>query len=74
MDFKPWSLELTVNDQKIAKQGGAGPQLSIQRIYTPAEVASLLRLALVVDAIEADSPAVSLAHLGDGRYDIDDVF
>ena len=38
-----------------------------------AELASLLRLAPVADAIQVDDPVVSLTHLGEGRYDIDDI-
>ncbi len=81
VDFKPWSLELTVNDLAIAKASSASPppgtpavpQLAIKRLYIDAELQSLLRLAPVVDAIQIDEPAVSLTHLGAGRYDIDDV-
>ncbi len=82
--FKPWSLELTVNDLAIAKAGPAPaasspnasqavPQISIKRLYIDAELQSLLRLAPVIDAIDVDEPVISLAHLGNGRYDIDDV-
>ncbi|MES2362312.1 MAG: DUF748 domain-containing protein [Pseudomonadota bacterium] len=85
VDFKPWSLELTVTDLAIAKgasKAGAGntpvsaqdsPQLRIKRIYIDGELESLLRLAPVVDAIQVDAPVVSLTHFGDGRYDIDDI-
>ncbi len=88
IDFKPWSLELTVNDLAIAKSEGksdikAGtgqpgspqkiPQLSIKRIYIDAELESLLRLAPVADAIQVDEPVASLTHFGQGRYDIDDI-
>ncbi len=73
IDFKPWSLELAVNDLKIARQDSPDAQLSIARIYIDAELESLLRLAPVVDAVVVDSPEVSLTHLGDGRYDIDDI-
>lgn len=73
VDFKPWSLELTLNDLKIAKQDAATPQLSIKRIYIDAELESLLRLAPVVDALQVEDPVISLTHLGDGRYDIDDI-
>ena len=73
VDFKPWSLELTVNDLAIAKRDTAMPQLSIKRIYIDAELESLLRLAPVVDAVQIEDPVVSLTHLGGGRYDIDDV-
>ncbi|MFI5446643.1 DUF748 domain-containing protein [Polaromonas sp. UC242_47] len=91
VDFKPWSLELTLSDLAIAKSGVATaaapatnpiaatpaapllPQLKIKRLYIDAEMESLLRLAPVVDAIAVDEPVVSLTHLGDGRYDIDDI-
>ena len=32
-----------------------------------------MRLAPVIDAITVDSPVLLLTHLGDGRYDIDDI-
>ena len=76
IDFKPWSLELTLNDLVVAEAALAAdavPQLSIKRIYIDAELESLLRVAPVVNAIAVDSPSVSLTHLGGGRYDIDDV-
>ena len=85
VDFKPWSLELTLNDLAIARSGASSPeaapqpspqtspQLSIKRIYIDAELESLLRLAPVADAIEVSEPVASLTHLGAGRYDIDDV-
>ncbi len=88
IDFKPWSLELTVNDLAIARsevktdsktgtsQPGSPqktPQLSVKRIYIDAELESLLRLAPVADAIQVDEPVASLTHFGQGRYDIDDI-
>ncbi len=88
IDFKPWSLELTVNDLAIAKTSAPNgvaasavqpgspqktPQLGIRRIYIDGELQSLLRLAPVADAIEVDAPAISLTHFGQGRYDIDDI-
>ncbi len=76
IDFKPWSLEVTVNDLSVAKKdksNSAVPQLSIKRIYIDAELESLLRLAPVVDAVQIQDPVVSLIHLGGGRYDIDDI-
>ncbi len=92
VDFKPWSLELTLNDLVIAKNTAPGPagkpaaapgtaqpaaqsapQLRIRRLYMDAELESLLRLAPVADAIRVEDPVVSLTHLGDGRYDIDDI-
>lgn len=81
VDFKPWSLELTLRDLAIAKVSGAAPQaspqeapqLSIKRIYIDAELQSLLRLAPVADAVVVEEPAALLTHQGQGRYDIDDI-
>ena len=74
VDFKPWTLELTLHDLAV---GGAlaqsAPPLKIRRLYIDAELESLLRLAPVADAIVVDDPVVSLAYLGGGRYDIDDI-
>lgn len=74
VDFKPWSLELTVSDLRIdGAQPGDAPQLSIKRAYVDAALQSLLRLAPVIDALQIDAPALRLTHLGEGRYDIDDI-
>lgn len=77
VDFHPWSLELTLSDLVIAKAGTPLspelPQVKIRRLYIDAEMQSLLRLAPVADAIELDGLALSVTHLGEGRYDIDDV-
>lgn len=74
IDFRPWTLELTLHDLAIASRDGAGPpQLTIKRIYVDAELESLLELAPVVQALEVDEPALRLRHSGDGAYDIDDI-
>ncbi|CAN5275479.1 DUF748 domain-containing protein [soil metagenome] len=85
VDFKPWTLELTVHDLAVAKAPPAAlqppsapaspqlPQLKIRRIYIDAELESLLRLAPVADALVVEAPEVSLTYLGQGHYDIDDI-
>jgi len=82
VDFKPWSLELTLRDLAIARAGSPqasqsspqeSPQVSIKRIYIDAELESLLRFAPVADAVQVDEPVVFLTHQGEGRYDIDDI-
>jgi Domain of Unknown Function (DUF748) len=81
VDFKPWSLELTLQDLAIAAADAsavsgtpaAPPQLAIRRIYVNAELESLLRLAPVADAITVEDPVARLTRLPDGRLDIDDV-
>ena len=76
VDFQPWSLELTVHDLTVARHDGAAdssPQFQIKRFYIDAELQSLVRLAPVVDAIEMEGPHLSVTHLGQGRYDVDDL-
>lgn len=81
IEFKPWTLELTVRNIAVAGATGANtvegkpkpPLLTIRRVYVDAELQSLLRFAPVVDAIEVDQPHLQLTHLGDGHYDAEDV-
>jgi uncharacterized protein involved in outer membrane biogenesis len=73
IEFKPWTLELAVNDLRIATADGSRPQVAVKRIYVDAELQSILRLAPVIDAVRIEAPAIQLTHLADGRYDIDDI-
>jgi hypothetical protein len=73
IDFKPWTLELTLNDLRIATADGSKPQVAVNRIYADAELQSILRLAPVIDAVTIDDPAILLTHQADGKYDIDDI-
>lgn len=73
IDFKPWSLEFALHDVTVAGAHGAPPQLTIGRIYADGELQSLLRLAPVVDAFTIENPVLRITHLGDGRYDVDDI-
>jgi len=73
IDFKPWTLELTVEDLRIAAADGGEPQLQVARLYADAELQSILRLAPVVDAVRVESPTVRIVHLADGKYDFDDI-
>jgi len=73
IDFQPWSLEFALRDVAVAGANGAPPQLTIGRIYADGELQSLLRLAPVVDAFTIDNSVLRITHLGDGRYDVDDI-
>ncbi|MBP7564612.1 MAG: DUF748 domain-containing protein, partial [Burkholderiaceae bacterium] len=73
IDFRPWSLELAVQGLSIASADGSRAQLAVRRLYIDAELQSLLRWAPVIDAVRVEAPRLALHHLGDGRYDIDDI-
>ena len=74
IEFKPWSLELTVRQIQIAGlTAAATPLLKIERLHINADARSLFRMAPVLQALELDAPQVHLTRTGVGRYDIDDV-
>src|SRR3989344_510919 len=73
IDFEPWSLEFALRDVAVAGANGAPPQLTICRGYADGEFQSLLRLAPVVAAFTIENPVLRIPHLGDGRYDVDDI-
>ncbi|GAA4330329.1 DUF748 domain-containing protein [Variovorax defluvii] len=73
IDFKPWTLELTLDDFRIATADGSRSQVAVGRIYADAELQSIVRLAPVIDALSVDGPAILLTHQADGKYDIDDI-
>lgn len=74
VDFRPWSLQLTVDGLRVAgAQGDGSEQFSLARFHVNAELQSLFRLAPVLDAVALERPRLRVRHLGEGRYDIDDV-
>jgi len=73
VDFKPWTLELTVSDLAIANQAGSQAQFQFKRLYVNAELESLVRLAPVIQAVTLEAPLLRLTHWGAGKYDVDDL-
>lgn len=73
VDFRPWSLELSLHDLAIASATGTAPQAEIKRIYIDAAWRSLGRWAPVVDALEIEAPMLRVSRTADGRSDIDDL-
>jgi uncharacterized protein involved in outer membrane biogenesis len=72
--FNPWTLELTLADLSLAGSGSGTPALlEVKRIHADAALASLFRLAPVIDSLEIDAPVVRVSRLSEGGYDIDDV-
>jgi uncharacterized protein involved in outer membrane biogenesis len=73
VDFKPWSLELTLRDVAVATADGHAQQLQIKRIYVDGEMQSLLRLGPVLDAVVVEAPTLHLTRTSSGHYDVDDI-
>lgn len=73
VDFKPWSLALTLEKFQVASADGTFAQLDVGSLTVNAETSSLWRWAPVLDAVRIDRPVVRLRHLGDGRHDWQDV-
>lgn len=73
VDFRPWSLELTLRDLVVRTLDGDAEQLAVERLYIDAELQSLVRLAPVLDALVIERPHLLLTHTEPGHYDIDDL-
>ena len=73
VDFRPWTLELELLGLRVAGARDRGEQFTLRRLYLDLELQSLLRLAPVLDAVELEQPHLRLRHLGNGRYDVDDI-
>jgi uncharacterized protein involved in outer membrane biogenesis len=74
VDFRPWSLELTVRDMAIGPAPGASqPLLRWSRAYVNADAGSLWRRAPVIAAAELDGLQLHLTRTAPGHYDIDDL-
>lgn len=73
VDFRPWSLELTLRDLVVRTLDGDAEQLAVERLYIDMELQSLVRLAPVLDALVVERPRLLLTHTQPGHYDIDDL-
>lgn len=75
--FKPWSMRLIVRGMRVAQAGGDAlvqpAQLTVDEVEFNASIQSLFAWAPVADAVRVRNPQLKLRHLGQGRYDIDDV-
>lgn len=74
VDFKPWALELAVDDVVVAGPAPASePLLKVARLRADLSLSSLLRRAPVIEALEIDAPQLRLARTAPGHFDIDDL-
>ena len=74
IDFKPWALALAVDELVIAGAAPAAePLLKVARLRADLSLASLLRRAPVIEALELDAPQLRVARTEAGHYDVDDL-
>ena len=74
VDFKPWALELALDDVVIAGAAPAAePLLKVARLRADLSLSSLFRRAPVIEALELYAPQLRLARTAPGHYDIDDL-
>ena len=73
VDFRPWALSLSLEGLRVAGATGGESQFSLARLYANAELQSILRLAPVIATLTIEQPRLTLRHLGEGRYDVDDI-
>jgi len=70
---RPWSMSLGLEGLRVSTADGTADQFSLERLWVDAELSSLLRGGPVVDGLTLTAPRLRLAHLGEGRWDVDDV-
>ena len=72
--FRPWTLELTIDELAVAgASASAPPLLAVRHIHADLAITSLLRLAPIVDRLEVDAPMLRLERTAADRTDVDDV-
>lgn len=72
--FKPWYLELDIDDVRIAGlPAETEPLLHIARVHADLSAKTFIRLAPVVEALEVDGLQVRVVRTSEGHYDIDDL-
>ena len=76
--FRPWSMRLIVRGLRVASAAAADPvplpQLLVDEVEVNISLQSLFLWAPVADAVRVRNPQLQLTHLGQGRFDIDDVW
>lgn len=73
VEFRPWSLELSLRDLAVRTQDEGADQLHVGLVYANAALASIWHLAPVLDALEIAQPRLSLRLQSPGHYDVDDI-
>lgn len=72
--FQPWRLGLVVHDVRIAGPAPGQPALlTLGEVDAALSLRSLLRGHAVVESLSVTRPALRLARVAEGRYDIDDL-
>jgi uncharacterized protein involved in outer membrane biogenesis len=71
--FRPWSLELSIDDIALGEASGKGLQATIKRIHANFSIQSFFRFVPILDGLELNQPQIHVRHLGSGHYDIDDL-
>ena len=73
--FNPWTLATTLTDLVVGGKDSAQAQAQarIKRLHADVALASLFRLAPVIDRLEIDAPWLRMARRADGGLDVDDI-
>lgn len=69
----PYTLRVTLRGLTVEGQAGAGPLLTVRQASLNASIASLLRLAPVLEAVTVEGLAVHVVRLDAQRFDFSDI-
>lgn len=70
---RPFALAASIGRLSVMEADGVTPMLSIASIEADASIASLWRLAPVVDSLHVDGVTLRVGRDGDGRFSVDDI-
>ncbi|MBI5017556.1 MAG: DUF748 domain-containing protein [Deltaproteobacteria bacterium] len=74
VQLNPFALSVTLRGVSVGDRASGPPLLSFGELYANVEASSLWRRGLVVREIRLSSPVVHLVHLGQGVYNVSDLF
>ena len=73
LSINPFALSATLDGLDVKDRGGAGPFLSLERLYVNLEAVSLFRGGPVIRAITVTRPSITVVRREDGTYNFQDL-
>ncbi len=71
--LNPFALSVTLEGLDVKDKGGAGPFLSVERLYANLEAASIFRGGPVIRALTLTKPSLTIVRNEDKTYSVQDL-
>lgn len=73
VNLAPWRLAAEIHGLRIKSADGQQDAVWVERLYANTSIASVWRLAPVVEQVSVEGLTLKVARVADGQYDFDDV-